>query len=135
MGLTPSIEEPSDEYAVTFREFSTNIGNLSYLRFENPKSLETFVVNNDETAIFLDSLAMRYDYVFVDAPPILISNVASFLARHLDGVIFVLAACGLSHQVLQEAIRRLGPSSSKILGAILNKRRYVLPAYLYRLTR
>ncbi len=134
-GLTPMIDEPSETYAVTFREFSTSVRNLSYLRFENPKSLETLVINNEDFAIFLDSITKRYDYIFFDAPPILLSNVGSFLARHLDRVIFVLAASSLSHQVLQEAVRRLEPSSSKILGAILNKRQYVIPAYLYRLIR
>ena len=133
--LTPIIEEPSEANALTFREFSTSIGNLNYLRFENPKSLETLVIDSGDFTIFLDTITKRYDYIFFDTPPILLSNVGSFLARHLDHVMFVLAASSLSYPVLQEAVRRLGPSSSKIVGVILNKRQYPIPAYLYRLIR
>lgn len=134
-GLVPLIEEPEDRYSFTFDEFETSIPNMRYLTFRNPRELETFVINSEEMAIFVNLISRRYDYIFVDAPPLLASNVAPFLARHLDKVIFVIAAATRRHPVLKEALSRLEDSRDRILGAVLNKREYPVPEYVYRVIR
>lgn len=134
-GLVPLIEEPEDRYAFTFDEFETNIPNMRYLTFRNPHALETFVVNSEEMAIFVNLIATRYDYIFVDAPPLLASNVGPFLARHLDKIIFVVAASTRRYPVVKEALSRLEESRDRILGAVLNKREYPVPEYVYRVIR
>ncbi|MCX5862166.1 MAG: hypothetical protein WCG29_11750 [Desulfomonile sp.] len=134
-GLVPLIEEPEDRYALTFDEFETSIPNLRYLTFRNPRCLDTLVVNSEDMAVFFNLIRKRYDYVFVDAPPVLASNVAPFLARQLDNVIFVIAASTRRYPVLKEALSRLEDSSDRILGAVLNKREYPVPEYVYRFIR
>lgn len=131
--LIPLIEEPHDQYMLTFDEYETGIPNLRFLTFRNPGALETIVVNHQEMETFMDIVTKRYDYVFVDAPPLLNSNIAGFLARHLDKVIFVIAASARQIPVLKDALLRLKDSRKRILGAIINKREHPLPSYIYRL--
>jgi Mrp family chromosome partitioning ATPase len=133
--LVPLIEEPEDKFGFAFEEFATEIPNLRYLRFQNPGLLETQLVNSGELTVFVNIIKKRYDYIFVDAPPILDSNVASSLASCLDAVLFVIAAGCVRYPLLAEAISRLDDVRERILGAVLNKRDYPLPQYLYRLIR
>lgn len=133
--LVPIIEEPSDRYAITFDEFTTNISNLNYLCFRNPNALETLVMHREEMRIFGDILSKRYDYIFIDTPAVLTSNVAPFLAHQIDTIIFVIAAGRLRYPVLLEALSRYEGSKHKILGAVLNRRVYPLPPKVYSFLR
>jgi len=133
--LVPIIEEPSDRYTITFDEYATNVPNLNYLCFRSSQALETLVMHREEMGIFLDIIKRRYEYVFVDTPAVLMSNVAPFLAHHIDTIIFVVAAGRLRYPVLLEALSRYEGSRSKILGAVLNKRTYPLPPRVYRFFR
>ena len=133
--LVPLIEEPEDPYTITFDEFETSIPNMRYLTFKNPRSLETSVVNDEDIRLFFNFITKRYDYIFVDAPPVLASNIAPFLARQVDNVIFVIAASTNPYPLLKEALYRLEDSSDRILGAVLNKREYPVPKYVYRFIR
>ncbi len=133
--LVPIIEEPSDRYAVSFDEFATNIPNLNYLCFRNPKALETLVIHREEMRIFVEIVHKRYDYVFVDTPAILTSNLAPFLAHQIDTIIFVVAARRLRYPILVEALSRYEGAKDKILGAVLNMREFPLPPRVYRFLR
>jgi Mrp family chromosome partitioning ATPase len=133
--LVPIIEEPSDRYAVTFDEFGTRFPSLNYMRFQNPQALETSLMHAEDMVIFMNLIKKRYHYVFIDAPDVLSSNVTPFLARHVDQVIFVIAAGFLGYPVLQEALSRFHASRDKILGAVLNKREYPVPKAVYRFLR
>lgn len=133
--LVPLIEEPHDPYALTFDEYETNLPNLRFLTFRNPGALETTVVNNQEMNTFMNIVARRYDYIFVDAPPLLDSNIGAFLARHMDKVIFVIAASNRPVPVLKDALLRLEASRERIMGAVINKREHPLPGFIYRLFR
>ncbi len=134
-GLVPLIEEPHDQYVLTFDEYETSMPNMRFLTFRNPGALETVVVNYREMESFMAIVERRYDYVFVDAPPLLDSNIAAFLARHMDKVIFVLAASERPVPVLKEALARLEDSKDRVIGAIINKREHPIPGYLYRFFR
>ena len=131
--LVPLIQEPNGQYMLTFDEFETSIPNMRLLTFRNPSALETLLVNHQELATFIDTVTRRYDYIFVDAPPLLDSNIAAFLARYLDKVIFVIASSTRPIPILKEALSRLENSRDRILGAVINKRNHPIPGYLYRL--
>jgi polysaccharide biosynthesis transport protein len=62
----------------------------------------------------------RYDYVVVDAPPVLLSNEPGVWASRLDGVLLVLRA---THSTREDALvtkQRLAQMGGRIIGAILN---------------
>jgi Mrp family chromosome partitioning ATPase len=133
--LVPLIEEPPDQYSLTFDEYRTSVPNLKFLSFRNANALETTVVNSQEMTSLMDVVSRRYDYIFVDAPPLLDSNVGAFLAHYLDRIIVVIAASHRPIPILREALTRLDASRDRILGAVINRREYPLPGYIYRLFR
>lgn len=133
--LVPLIEEPHDQYSLTFGEYETDVPNLRLLAFRNPGALETTVVNNQEMSTFMNIVLGRYDYIFIDAPPLLDSNIGSFLARHIDKVIFVIAASNRPIPLLKDALSRLETSRERVMGAVINKREHPIPGYIYRIFR
>jgi protein-tyrosine kinase len=81
---------------------------------------------------FLKILKTEYSYVVVDLPPVFKSIAALRLASQTDGVILVVGAEGVSWKVAQEAKDLLTQAKAKVIGAVLNKQQYHIPAWLAR---
>ncbi|MCD7708651.1 MAG: CpsD/CapB family tyrosine-protein kinase [Clostridiales bacterium] len=63
----------------------------------------------------------KYDYVFVDTPPIGSIIDAAIIARQCDGVVFVIQSESISYHLAQKAKEQLEKTGCRILGAVLNK--------------
>ena len=68
----------------------------------------------------IESARGRYDYVLIDAPPLLGLSDARLLARHADGLILVCRAGQTSVGDLEEARKLLAEDGIPVLGTILN---------------
>lgn len=66
-------------------------------------------------------LAASYDYVLIDAPPIMPVTDAAILSAKVDGVIMLLASGEVSPQIAKEAKTRLEQAGAHLLGVVLNK--------------
>ncbi len=66
-------------------------------------------------------LSRRFDYVVVDAPPLLGLADAPLIARTVEGVVFVIEAERIPLRTAQTAIERVRVGNSRIFGAILSK--------------
>ena len=65
-------------------------------------------------------LRERYDYVLVDAPPVLPVSDVAVLTRHVDGVLF-LANDAVSRQgPIRRAVRLLKQANAPVIGAVVN---------------
>lgn len=80
----------------------------------------------------LMKLQNEFDYVLVDAPPILSHSDAAVLGRHGLPMIVVVDARRTRAEVLNEAKNRVANAQGKIYGVILNFRRFYLPGAIYR---
>ncbi len=69
----------------------------------------------------LQYLATAYRFVILDAPPILASADAEFLAGVVPGTLLVLRAHILERQDLQRAARQLELANPGVAGAVLNR--------------
>lgn len=67
-----------------------------------------------------DELADRYDYIFIDTPPINVVSDASVLSKLLTGVIMVVRAGSTERGAVQMALEQLGFVGANILGFVLN---------------
>ena len=65
-------------------------------------------------------LSERFDFVFVDAPPVGVIIDAAEIARNCDGTIFAVKYNSTGRRELQEARRRIMNTGCEILGAVLN---------------
>lgn len=74
----------------------------------------------------------KYRYVVIDLPAVGELSLVPHLASECDGALLVVAADGRRWQVVRHAKDQLDASGAKLLGVVLNKRRYAIPGWLYR---
>lgn len=69
---------------------------------------------------FLKLARQNYDYVFIDAPPILPVADATEIAAQVDGVVLVYTVGKIARGVLKRAKNTLDNVDARVLGVILN---------------
>jgi polysaccharide biosynthesis transport protein len=81
------------------------------------------MMSNARFDAFLKAMAARYEYVVLDAPPILPVSDSVALTRWVDGVLVVAQADRLSRRDLTESLARLERVGAPVIGLVLNKAR------------
>ena len=107
------------------KDLKSTVYNLN----ENLDILTTGVIppNPDEILVtdkmkeFIQQIKEKYDYIFIDSPPIGIVSDASLLSQLSDGVIFVISSGEVETDFAKLAKEKLMNVDAKILGAELNK--------------
>ncbi len=127
------MEEEAEYQNIGFREYSLTKRNLSFVQILNPENLTNSPEKESSFQTFLMFLRHRYDYIFFDCAPILVSPMANFLANRLDHVILVVSASRLNQRKLVTAINNISCDKEKLLGVVMNKRRHVLPTFIHKL--
>jgi polysaccharide biosynthesis transport protein len=69
---------------------------------------------------FIKEAYEYYDYIFIDAPPILPVADATEIAPHTDGVVLVYKVGAIARSILNRAKLTLDNVSAKVVGVILN---------------
>ncbi len=70
---------------------------------------------------FLEHMKQVYEWIFIDAPPILIVNDTAVLGSMVDGTIFVATAGNTRLATLDRASEFLIGAGGSVLGVVLNK--------------
>ena len=81
---------------------------------------------------FLEALRDRFDLILIDAPPVGRSTDAVLLSPITDGVVLVVEARRTRWQVVKSIKDQITMQKGKVLGILLNKRRFYIPAFIYR---
>ena len=68
----------------------------------------------------LDELSKKYDYMFIDTPPVSMVADATALSKYVDGVIVIARQNYTIHETLERARDSLEFAEAKILGYVLN---------------
>jgi Mrp family chromosome partitioning ATPase len=79
-----------------------------------------------------EELRSEFDFVVVDAPPLTPYPDALALAKVTDGLVLVLEAESTRREAAVRIYEKLCAAQVRILGAVLNKRRFPIPDSLYR---
>jgi len=79
----------------------------------------------------MTELRTAFDYVLIDAPPVSPYTDASLLGQLADGVVLVLEANSTRRETAREAKQSLEAANSRVLAAVLNKRTFPLPDFIY----
>lgn len=82
----------------------------------NPAEL----LSSAEMGALLDSVSDRYDYIFIDTPPVTVVTEAAAMAKYASGVILVVRQNNTIHESIKRARNSLLLTDAKILGFILN---------------
>jgi Mrp family chromosome partitioning ATPase len=79
-----------------------------------------------------EELRTKYDLVLIDSPPAAISSEGFAVSSHADGVILVVEADATRWPVAERVKESIDRSGGRVLGLVLNKRRYYIPPFIYR---
>jgi protein-tyrosine kinase len=73
-----------------------------------------------------------FDLVLLDSPPATTSPDGLAICRRVDGVILVVEAEGIRWPVVEKTKEAIQRNGGKVLGIVLNKRKFYIPEMVYR---
>lgn len=85
----------------------------------------------EATRMALNSLCERHDIVLIDGPAVGSSGNALWLPEVVDRVILVLQAERTTGVNAMQTLRVIEASGGRLMGVVLNRRRLVIPAWVY----
>ena len=94
----------------------------------NPSEL----LNSRKMEQLITSLRTRFDYIFIDAPPIMPLADACIISPLADGVMLVIQGGRTQRDTVRHVENRLRQARAKIIGYIMTSIEYHIPHYLYR---
>jgi capsular exopolysaccharide synthesis family protein len=86
----------------------------------------------EELETFINELRKKFDYVLMDAAPVGTYPDCAVLCDKVDAVILVVKHGGTRREVVTRTKDIVVRAGGKILGVVLNRRRYPIPDFLYR---
>jgi Mrp family chromosome partitioning ATPase len=93
--------------------------------FQTPLTLERFQTRIAE-------LRKDFNYVLVDAPPVNDYADAALFGKFADGLVLVVEAHKTRRDATIRAKKTLDEAAVALLGAVLNKRTFPIPRFLYK---
>ena len=83
-----------------------------------PNPAELLASETMET--ILDKLGEKYDYIFIDTPPLNVVTDATVLSKAVSGTVLVVRQGVTHHRDMQDALGKLEFANAKVLGMILH---------------
>jgi len=90
------------------------------------------IFESPKLADLIEVLRKEFDWIIFDCAPINLYPDSTVLAPRVDGVVLVIQAENKRAEVAIQAKEHLEQAGAKILGAVLNRRRYIIPEIVYR---
>ncbi len=94
--------------------------NLDFIPAGTEPPNPTQLLNSDKMHKFLDVANHKYDYVVLDAPPLLPVSDALILASRVDLNVMVIESCRVPEKLAQRAITSLHNHGASLAGVVLN---------------
>jgi protein-tyrosine kinase len=107
-------------------------GNLYVLPSGTQCATPLTLFQSDSFDQFLQTVRKRFDHVIIDAPPLTGFPESIVLSRKADGVILVVDSGRTRRRAGLWAKQQIEDAGGKILGVVLNKRKFYIPNWLYR---
>jgi Mrp family chromosome partitioning ATPase len=107
-------------------------GDLWVVTCRSPTSDCEWLVHSETMQQRMNELRTGFDLILIDAPAIGTSRDAIMLGRMADGVVLVLRAHSTRRESARHLKRELDAANVKILGAILNNRKFPIPETIYK---
>ena len=90
------------------------------------------ILESPKLVDLIEVLRSEFDWIVFDCAPVNMYPDSVVLASRLDGVVLVVQAENKRAEVAIQAKEHLEGAGAKILGAVLNRRRYIIPEIIYR---
>lgn len=94
----------------------------------NPSEL----LSSDALAELMETLKERYDYIFIDTPPVSAVIDAAVISKHTNGAVIVVRPGSTKKEELVNVVSQLEFADAKIVGFVLNCVEDEHSGYYYR---
>jgi len=133
---------PAELLKLPARCVPTNTTNLWVLRkpqssngngnkpYEQPGTSQTDTSSGVDV---LRTLRAAFAHTLIDCPSIGTSHEATVLAPNVDGVVLVVEADRTKREQILRARQTIEMAQGELMALVLNKRRHVVPGWLYRM--
>ncbi|WP_347028927.1 CpsD/CapB family tyrosine-protein kinase [Intestinibacter bartlettii] len=81
----------------------------------------SMLLNSKAMKNLVSELREKYNYVFIDSPPICRLNDACIIAQYVDGTVLVNASKEIDPKVAKLTLEKLKKVGANIIGVVLNK--------------
>ena len=81
----------------------------------------SMLLNSKVMKNLVNELREKYDYVFIDSPPICRLNDACIIAQYVDGTVVVNASKEIDSKVAKLTLEKLKKVGANVIGVVLNK--------------
>ena len=81
----------------------------------------SMLLNSKVMKNLVNELREKYDYVFIDSPPICRLNDACIIAQYVDGTVLVNASKEIDSKVAKLTLEKLKKVGANVVGVVLNK--------------
>lgn len=128
------------EAGIDFRSLLKEPGRFSELKsganlclVPNGDSLirSTDLLSSENYLRLIEEFRRTFYFTIIDAPPILDSVDVARLAAPTIGLALVVQSRRLKHEVVKHAIEQMRQHQVTVLGTVLNRRTFDIPAFLY----
>ncbi len=80
----------------------------------------------------MEEALKTYDTVIIDAPPVVVCPETPPLAPFVDGVVLVVHSGRTKRETVDRSIKQIQQFQGRVLGVVLNRKRYYIPRFIYR---
>jgi capsular exopolysaccharide synthesis family protein len=87
---------------------------------------------NDRLEKLIAELRSNFDYVLIDSAPVSVHPECVVLCNKVDGVILVVRYGNTRREIVTRAKEIITRADGRILGVVLNRRKFPIPEFLYR---
>ena len=128
-GLTEALQQSGG-----IRKYSRSFGGEKLSLVSSGSAVDNWqaLLASRQMQMRMTELRQEFDHVLIDIPPVNLFAEGVMLGRMSDGVILVLKAHSSRREVAQKVVKELKASKVRLLGAILNERRFPIPTALYQ---
>lgn len=98
-----------------------NLINLSVLTSGPIPPNPAEILNSERTLLLWTDLKNKYDYIFIDSPPVLSVADASILAAQSDAVLLVVKSGYTRIEHAKQVMNQLTQANARLIGVVLNQ--------------
>lgn len=100
---------------------ATRVPHLSVLPSGPLPANPAELVGSRRMRAFLEAATEKFEIVVLDTPPVLAASDAVALSAQCDGVIMVIKAGSVPHEVVRHAVEQVHAVKGRVLGVLLNR--------------
>lgn len=128
-GLSDVLKGDAEDDAVLI---NPNIENLTVMLSGRTPRNPSELLNSKKMEQLISSLKMRFDYIFIDTPPVMPLTDACIIGSMVDGVMVVVQAGRTQRDMVASVENRLRQARANTIGYIMTGVEHHVPRYLYR---